>query len=41
MGHEYNPFVVPKKMAPGPYNLKVTNKVGSDTLDIGFTITIP
>jgi YVTN family beta-propeller protein len=31
-------FVVPKKMAPGPYNVKVTNKVDSDTLTNGFTI---
>jgi hypothetical protein len=31
-------FVVPGKMAPGPYNLKVTNKIGSDTLTNGFTI---
>jgi hypothetical protein len=31
-------FVVPKKMAPGSYNVKVTNKVDSDTLANGFTI---
>ena len=31
-------FVVPKKMPSGTYNVKVTNKVGSDTLIDGFTI---
>ena len=31
-------FVVPKKMAPGPYDVTVTNKVGSVTLTDGFVI---
>jgi predicted outer membrane repeat protein len=34
-------FIVPKKMAPGLYNLTVTNKVDSDTLADGFTIVVP
>ena len=31
-------FVVPKKMAPEPYRLTLTSKVGSATLASGFTI---
>jgi translation elongation factor P/translation initiation factor 5A len=34
-------FVVPDKMAPGPYNVTVTNKVDSVTLADGFTIIVP
>ena len=34
-------FIVPGKITPGLHNLTVTNKVGSDTLANGFTITIP
>jgi hypothetical protein len=40
-GDSHIQFAVPRKMASGPYTVKVTNKVGSDTLDNGFTITIP
>jgi len=31
-------FVVPKKMPPGTYDIKITNRVGSFTLAKGFTI---
>jgi hypothetical protein len=34
-------FVVPKKMTPGPYDLTVTNKLGTDTETNGFAIIIP
>lgn len=34
-------LLVPKKMTPGTYNVTVTNKIGSDTLTNGFSITIP
>jgi len=34
-------FVVPAKMQPGPYDLMITNKVGSHTLPNGFAIAVP
>ncbi len=34
-------FIVPKKMAPGLYNVTVTNKLDSDTVADGFTIIVP
>ena len=40
-GESHIQFVVPNKMAPGPYGITLTNKVGSATLTDGFNIIVP